>query len=845
MEEVIIPIKDNKVQVFVDALTALKANDLAKDMAIANIQTTADDATTLAENALQSVQTDGQTGGQTGGVIVFATFAELDAYTPINTDEEKTSYKVTNDANTALNGYYHWVSGTAYTKDADLANGVVESGNVDAVTGGTVFTAIDSTVKSNSQTNLDRFSVVSDNGLFKESQSLLYTKSGTPKDQSTLYAGYVTAITMASVGSFDKADMHIQLDAPTVCRVAVLDASLNDILFVNVDCVDGWNEISLPRLITADDDSTIYIGIETINRDFMTINTITAPAAYASTGTYPVKGTLIGNGLGEFTNTVSSQLKIPFRMWNSHALSVSQQSNVEFQATRVTPILVESLTTAMADTKGGSLEDTFANYISTVAGYATAYLTPDEEFDSIRTVIRNETACVLRLYLKTDALGDVEFVDTELLPAGDHFIVIALSKFYTSADLGTQFYIAVESVNHVSRLAVRNFSDDEGVFPQPVNTHPAKTIAQASPDNDGWLGGGSSIAHRLYVEFFKLSNMSNALALAVSNAESTAITEMAIPSNFYAIDGLNDQSIYYSNITKAPSSDEYLFDIGAGLTGRMKAKSWQNRKTGAGSSTIASKLYNRSKVLLDTKSSTLTSVLTSAGTGKTPVALCIGDSITARGFYTQDLLDLASTDVMELDLIGTVGVAPNEHEGYGGKTVDWFYTDAASPFVFGGVFDFPQYMSTNVFAAVDYIFMHLGVNDIFQATDDTNAVSISDAASVQIEAMIASFKLFNPSIKFGLMLPITPSFDQDAWGIVYSDAATYWRYNSSRGEWCNTMIANFDNRLGEEIYVLPTNCTIDIEAGYNVADPLHPIDAGQGYQDMANTLWSFMKVKEL
>jgi hypothetical protein len=41
-----------------------------------------------------------------------------------------------------LNGYYHWVSGTAYTKDADLVGGVIESGNADAVSGGAVFDAI-------------------------------------------------------------------------------------------------------------------------------------------------------------------------------------------------------------------------------------------------------------------------------------------------------------------------------------------------------------------------------------------------------------------------------------------------------------------------------------------------------------------------------------------------------------------------------------------------------------------------------------------------------------------------------------------------------------------------------
>ena len=727
--------------------------------------------------------------------------------------------------------------------DADDTIGVVERGNVDTVSGDAVFQYTNNTVKSDIQTSRDRFEIVADSGLFNDKKALVYTDSGTPKSQSTTTAGYATALTVSEFGDFDKVDFHIILASPTPCRLSVLDSQLNKLLSVDFSGVDGWNQAALPRLVGDRDDSTLYIGIETVNRDPMSVTTIYPAEYYAPAGTFSVKKTLISGDVGSYDSTVSSQYQVPFRLWNSHALMVEQHRNVERQVKRVAPIIAATLTTSMADNKGGSLLDVYSNYMTTLVGYATAYLTPSTAFNAMRTPIRIESSTALRLYLKTETLDDIEFVDTDVLPAGDHFLSIALSKSYSSSELGTQFYVAVESIGHVSRVAPRNFTAVEANFPQPTNAFPTKSVAAAS-DVNTWIGGGSSTALRQYVEFFKLKNVSGALATAVSNAEASSITKLAIPSQIYAIDGLNNQNIYYSNITKSPSSDQYLFDIGAGLTGRMKAKSWQNRRTVAGVSILNSKLYNRDRVLLDSKLSTVTTISKNAGTGKTPVALVIGDSITARGFYTQDLLDLASTDVMGLTLLGTEGAAQNNHEGYGGKTVDWFYTNEASPFVFNGIFDFSQYMSTNSYASVDYVIMHLGVNDIFPATDDTNAVSISNAASVQIEAMIASFKLFNPSIKFGLMLPITPSFDQDAWGIVYSDAATYWRYNSSRGEWCNTMIANFDNRLGEDIYVLPTNCTIDIETAYNVGDPIHPIDNGTGYQAMADTVWAFMKVKE-
>ena len=88
------------------------------------------------------------TAGQVGGIVVFTTYTLLDAYTP-TTAQQSASFKVTNDSNTSLNGYYHWVSGTAYAKDAELSNGIIESGNADAVSGDTVFNAIDAGLSSN------------------------------------------------------------------------------------------------------------------------------------------------------------------------------------------------------------------------------------------------------------------------------------------------------------------------------------------------------------------------------------------------------------------------------------------------------------------------------------------------------------------------------------------------------------------------------------------------------------------------------------------------------------------------------------------------------------------------
>lgn len=67
------------------------------------------------------------------GVKPYETFALLPT-----TGDTQTSYKITNDPTSSNNGYYHW-NGTTYVKDADLADGVIESGNVDPVSGGKVY----------------------------------------------------------------------------------------------------------------------------------------------------------------------------------------------------------------------------------------------------------------------------------------------------------------------------------------------------------------------------------------------------------------------------------------------------------------------------------------------------------------------------------------------------------------------------------------------------------------------------------------------------------------------------------------------------------------------------------
>jgi hypothetical protein len=175
--------------------------------------------------------------GQTGGVIVFATYALLDAYTPTTADQELASYKVTNDANSSLNGYYAWTSGTAYTKDAELANGTVQAGDVDAVSGGAVSAAIDAVIDP---INGKPISVYHDlNNLSNSNRTNSAFKFFQPINNSELtylskirYQAYTEADTLkiglATSSDLQTWDVYYEVQIPLVIN------SINEVLVDNV-----------------------------------------------------------------------------------------------------------------------------------------------------------------------------------------------------------------------------------------------------------------------------------------------------------------------------------------------------------------------------------------------------------------------------------------------------------------------------------------------------------------------------------------------------------------------------------------------------------------------------------
>jgi hypothetical protein len=228
-------------------------------------------------------------------------------------------------------------------------------------------------------------------------------------------------------------------------------------------------------------------------------------------------------------------------------------------------------------------------------------------------------------------------------------------------------------------------------------------------------------------------------------------------------------------------------------------------------------------------------VMTSAADAatKTIVYNRIGDSITARGDITSAIVARATEYSTTLSCIGTQGTSPALHEGYTGRTVDWFATDAASPIVFGGVVNYPQYLSSNGFATPTHVGIQLGTNDIFTIVFDSSDFALENALTAtenlaasefaKLDTIIASIHSVNSTIIVGIVPVPMPSEDQSAFGNSYGISHLQFTKEKMVATWNRALIARYGGREDERIEIPPSTVAWDTKnsASKGVAQPVN------------------------
>lgn len=256
------------------------------------------------------------------------------------------------------------------------------------------------------------------------------------------------------------------------------------------------------------------------------------------------------------------------------------------------------------------------------------------------------------------------------------------------------------------------------------------------------------------------------------------------------------------------------------------------------------------------KSFSYRSILKTQGGGLSRRVMFIGDSITANGVYPREVANLFSNDDMSVQLIGTLGQSPAYHEGRGGWSAEDYctkdsYNTYTNAFLNPNTnhFDFSYYMSNNNFDGVDYVFITLGINDVYKQTKPLTEEKYNTIISYYNE-MITSIRAYNAGIKIFIGLPILPA--NSDWTLSYDADIT----KAERLGLIQRLIQEYDNRENEGFVIVPLYCVVDTERDFPtedrpicardetllvpfVTDPTHPKVVG--YYKIADVMFTYIK----
>lgn len=195
-----------------------------------------------------------------------------------------------------------------------------------------------------------------------------------------------------------------------------------------------------------------------------------------------------------------------------------------------------------------------------------------------------------------------------------------------------------------------------------------------------------------YADYQYVISLSNGIPISLSDTSATPV--LVIPPTIYAVQS-RECNVYLDNLHLG-DSELFAHDVVASY-GSQQRERFTLTPAGAITSTIAVSAYNKtSGKVLASVSAALKSVASSAGTGTTKVINTIGDSLINADTITQTVIDIASTDVMSVTMIGTRGYGANKHEGRGGWSINDYSTVGRTfySFTVSGVVTSPLINST-------------------------------------------------------------------------------------------------------------------------------------------------------
>lgn len=329
--------------------------------------------------------------------------------------------------------------------------------------------------------------------------------------------------------------------------------------------------------------------------------------------------------------------------------------------------------------------------------------------------------------------------------------------------------------------------------------------------------------------------------------------EMKLSPYIYAVSG-QELNIYFDNMMNARDS-EYDFNIVCDV-GELYEGYYRLVSDRGGVFPITIQAIKNGNVVGEASSEII--VADECRVSDTLTCLVIGDSTVCSAYLIPSLSDDFESDGIPVKFLGTQGEEPYKQEGRDGWTIEKYLCDAESPFVYEGKFDFARYMSDNHYEDVDYIFIHLGINDFFSITED-------DALELKVREALKDFEVLTDAISaydkntvVGVCVTIPPAYTQDAFGELYGVKYPRWRYKINNYIWTSALIEHYGDL--DKAYLVPINVNLDtknnmgfqevrLNAHNNkthmiTASGGHVHPAESGYWQMADEMYYFIRCME-
>ena len=426
-------------------------------------------------------------------------------------------------------------------------------------------------------------------------------------------------------------------------------------------------------------------------------------------------------------------------------------------------------------------------------------------------------------------------------------------KIYTN-DLTHKFYIRFLTVGTTVGLHIATVEKGDTVLNIPSieiksGIQKVEFTVQNSSGYSGYILIDTSLIDTdlsswgWYELDYETSGLSSSVLIPYETKENEEI-KLNIPPKIYGVSS-REIALYLDNITSL-KLDNYIIRKVSG-TGDLKSRNRiiYNIETNGWSDKTKLELYEENGNKIKDLEIPFKITGNNANSGINKKCLFIGDSFIANGVITSELLNLFSTDVMNVQLLGTKGSGTNKHEGRAGwSSYDYVATSSfngsTNPFLNNGFFDFNYYITQNSIDTPDWVFLQVGINDGWRNMNGTTIVE-------NLQTMINSIKAYNSNIKIGISLQCPPYLGE------YGNNNLYEHLRRNKDN--ESVINAFKDKESDNVFIVPINVNLDCVYNFpmatttinsrnsntiqNCTDDTHP--ANSGYYQISDSYYCFLK----